>query len=253
MNRYAVADLHGQLDLLKQIKEYLNEDDVLYILGDSGDRGPEPWRTLKASLDDPQFIYLMGNHDLMLIQYIEAVLSHAKSHDWNIETEPLTSVDLPYLLNQPLIFNDGWDTVCGLFNEPNWEQYYWKLKSCPLELRLAALDNKHFIYLSHAGFNPGDGEPETVEDFVWDRLHIYNFDYETPHTIIHGHFPYRLMMDRLPDDECKIKDGYCIYNKGQKINIDTGAVWRNKTVLLNIDTLEGIQFEIQEDTSEENK
>ena len=56
MNRYVVADLHGQLDLLKQIKEYLNEDDILYILGDSGDRGPQPWQTLKASLDDPQFV-----------------------------------------------------------------------------------------------------------------------------------------------------------------------------------------------------
>ena len=78
MVRYAVADLHGQLDLLTQIKEYINEDDILYVLGDSGDRGPEPWRTLKLCLDDPKIVYLMGNHDRMLVDasefYMERML-----------------------------------------------------------------------------------------------------------------------------------------------------------------------------------
>lgn len=75
MSRYAVSDLHGQLDLFNQIKEYINDDDIVYALGDFGDRGPEPWRTLKMVLDDDQFIYLMGNHDLMLLEAIREYLS----------------------------------------------------------------------------------------------------------------------------------------------------------------------------------
>ena len=87
MNRYAIADLHGQLDLLRQVKEYLHEDDILYILGDSGDRGPQPWATLKMSLDDPQFIYLMGNHDLMLLDAIDTVLKEGDEVYTNIDAD----------------------------------------------------------------------------------------------------------------------------------------------------------------------
>ena len=56
--RYAVADLHGQSNLYFQIKEYINGNDIVYALGDFGDRGPKPWTTLQLALDDPQFIYL---------------------------------------------------------------------------------------------------------------------------------------------------------------------------------------------------
>ena len=77
MNRYVVADLHGQLDLLTQIEEYINEDDILYVLGDSGDRGPEPWRTIKACLDNPQIVYLMGKQVVHLIIHPIAKLIYA--------------------------------------------------------------------------------------------------------------------------------------------------------------------------------
>ena len=85
--RYVISDLHGQINLYNQIKEYINEDDIVYALGDFGDRGPEPWRTLKAVIDDPQFIYLMGNHDLMLIQAIEWIINYYKCNgfDWDLD------------------------------------------------------------------------------------------------------------------------------------------------------------------------
>ena len=54
MVRYAIADLHGRLDLFNKVKEQINDDDVLYVLGDCNDRGPYPWLTLKTVIDDPQ-------------------------------------------------------------------------------------------------------------------------------------------------------------------------------------------------------
>lgn len=65
---YATADLHGYLDLYKKIKDFLKPDDVVYYLGDAGDRGPQSWETIKVILDDPQFIYIKGNHDDMLVK-----------------------------------------------------------------------------------------------------------------------------------------------------------------------------------------
>lgn len=37
---FACADLHGQYNLYKQIKNFLKEDDKVYFLGDATDRGP---------------------------------------------------------------------------------------------------------------------------------------------------------------------------------------------------------------------
>ena len=40
---YAVSDLHGCLEAYKTIKRILRPDDIVYCLGDCGDRGPQPW------------------------------------------------------------------------------------------------------------------------------------------------------------------------------------------------------------------
>lgn len=232
MNRYAIADLHGQLDLLRQVKEYLHEDDILYILGDSGDRGPQPWATLKMSLDDPQFIYLMGNHDLMLLKAIDMVLKEgdaALMHLYN-RVNLRDPIGICYL-------NGGLSTLEGWIADPDRGRYYQKLRMAPLEVRLAAFDRKHFIYLTHAGLGGDSIESQNVSDFVWDRTHFYNKKDLNGHLSIGGHTPIEIMMDRLPEDRYILKD--CLfYDNNCKINIDKGACFTGETVLLNIDTLE---------------
>ena len=44
---YACADLHGQYELWKQIRDYCAEDDIIYFLGDACDRGPEGIKIIK--------------------------------------------------------------------------------------------------------------------------------------------------------------------------------------------------------------
>ena len=68
MNKtFAVADLHGQYNLWHQIIESLDETDILYVLGDCGDRGPDGWKIIKEALADPRVVYIRGNHDQMLL------------------------------------------------------------------------------------------------------------------------------------------------------------------------------------------
>lgn len=50
MATYACSDLHGRLDLLKQIQDFLQPDDTVYFLGDAGDRGPNPGRLSRQLL-----------------------------------------------------------------------------------------------------------------------------------------------------------------------------------------------------------
>lgn len=240
MNRYVVADLHGQLDLLEQIKEYLNEDDILYILGDSGDRGPQPWRTLKASLDDPQFVYLMGNHDLMLIDAIDQYIKMP-------EEERAYGLGMCFYHNSPmslLQYNGGMDTFHGWTNEPDRMKYYQKLRFAPLEVRLAALDGKHFIYLTHAGYSPHLYNAPNPSGMVWDREHFYDAAAQDRSLLFHGHTPVQKLTKYLQKHNLSydISNGYCIYANDTKIDIDIGACFYNKTVLVNIDTLEAKIF-----------
>lgn len=239
MNRYAIADLHGQLDLLRQVKEYLHEDDILYILGDSGDRGPQPWATLKMSLDDPQFIYLMGNHDLMLLDAIDTVLKEgdeALMHLYN-RVNSRDPIGICYL-------NGGLSTLEGWMADPNRARYYQKLRMAPLEVRLAAFDRKRFIYLTHAGYSPHLYNALTVEDMVWDRQHFFDDPAQDGSLLVHGHTPCTHLKEKLQENKRLYDDlqGYVFYANGTKIDIDMGACFYNETILLNIDTLEGIKF-----------
>lgn len=239
MNRYAIADLHGQLDLLRQVKGYLHEDDILYILGDSGDRGPQPWATLKMSLDDPQFIYLMGNHDLMLLEAIDMVLKEgdeALMHLYN-RVNSRDPIGICYL-------NGGLSTLEGWMADPDRERYYQKLRMAPLEVRLAAYDRKHFIYLTHAGYSPHLYNALTVEDMVWDRQHFFDDPAQDGSLLVHGHTSCTHLKKKLQENKRLYDDsqGYVFYANGTKIDIDMGACFYNETILLNIDTLEGIKF-----------
>lgn len=249
VKRYAVSDLHGQYDLYSQIKEYVNEGDIIFLLGDAGDRGPQPWRTLQTILDDSQCIYLMGNHDLMLVDSIKQVLEYIKDYDdWDWIED-----GVPYLLNgaiEPLVYNGGYQTLCGWAQEPKRMEYYQKLISLPIEIKLPIPHGQGVIHLCHAGYTPGHRSSLSVDDLVWDRSHFLDkWDNELGSIMIHGHTPIDFLTDYpyLGIDEYEIIDGYCSYCGGSKICIDRGAHYSGETVLLDLDTFEGKVFRVRED------
>ena len=75
MNKtYAFTDLHGIYDLWAQIKDYCNETDTLYFLGDAADRGPDGLKIIKELLTDKRIKYLLGNHEEMMLDTIQCYL-----------------------------------------------------------------------------------------------------------------------------------------------------------------------------------
>ena len=68
---YAVSDLHGCCDKFRKLLEMirLTDDDVLYVLGDVVDRGPENIRLVTELAGKRNICTLMGNHD-----YIAALM-----------------------------------------------------------------------------------------------------------------------------------------------------------------------------------
>ena len=235
---YACSDFHGMLHFYKSIKEKLEPGDRVFYLGDAGDRGPHCWETIKAILDDPQFIYLKGNHEDMLIRVLGDYLEMGcpDYHDLSL-----------------LGYNGGTPTYEEAIADPKLSYYYEKLVRLPL-LKEYTNTSSERIVLSHAGFTPwkeefyaDDEEKRDIifrrprpDDLIWDRDHF--LDEWTAEDcvdcfIIHGHTPVPYLLDEI-DPACtmgEIEPGALWYDKGRKCCIDCGAVFTGYCVLLDLD------------------
>ena len=70
---YVMSDLHGQYNAFIKMLELIKfaDEDELYILGDIIDRGPNPLEIYDFIKDKPNIHMLMGNHELMMMEYYD--------------------------------------------------------------------------------------------------------------------------------------------------------------------------------------
>lgn len=235
MSVYACADLHGRYDLYEKIKNYINPEDTVYFLGDAADRGPDGWKLIKAIFKDPQFVYLKGNHEDMLVH---AMLEYIKS---NYEITGEKFLDLAQ--------NGGGETFYGWAAEDVKDRTNWVVKLGGLKemtTYYSELLDTNFV-LTHAGFTPWHGGLREDDDLLWDRKHFV--DPWPPHKenknviIVHGHTPIALMEMFHAKREEDYSLGAYWYCDNHKVNIDIGAVWQDCALLLNLDTLVEIIIE----------
>lgn len=232
--RYAVADLHGELNLYRQIKNFLKPDDIVYCLGDTTDRGPNPWQTFVRVYSDPQWELLCGNHEDMLANAI-------------IEQEEGGS-DAYY----DLMSNGGVNTFDGWLRAGSNTEWARKIKQLPT-IKKITNEQGFDIYLSHAGFTPRLDENGKMvipirKQLLWGRAHMEDlWDYRNfPATlIVHGHTP---ICCQLYTDQEKIDAwndyGAYYYCGDRKINLDNGSCWTRTTVLLDLDSFDEYIFTI---------
>lgn len=226
---YAVADLHGRYDLFQMIKDFIQPEDTVYVLGDCGDRGKDGWEIIKEVYENPQFIYLKGNHEDMLV---EAMATGDKS----------------------LCYYNGGRSTYEAWRYKDGRDVSWikKLRELPAEATYVNTQGKTII-MCHAGYTPhkDDEDYRDEQDLLWDRYHfnaMWDMDYEDSF-MVHGHTPIPYMDEYLYDMHCDVKlDGevspgvmwYSPDDKGvnHKCNIDCGAFFTGHTALLNLDTFE---------------
>lgn len=232
MSVYAVSDMHGCLKAYQKIKEFIKPGDMVYCLGDCGDRGPEPWETIKAVATDLQFIYLKGNHEDMLVNAAKEVFM--------FDNQPYTHAQ------RVLAANGGMETLEGLMAEENSQGWVNYLKDLPYTTCYLNTQGQK-IFLSHAGvtFWKDDGEEVKFkgEDLLWDRLHIYdNADLMRDDiTVVHGHTPMKYVASDL---NIPLTAEALKYANGKKYCIDAGTCFNGLSILLNLDTFESTVFKI---------
>lgn len=220
MNRtYVCSDLHSHLDVLEEALAAMDETDRLYFIGDAIDKGPDGLLPLKKIMNDKRCTMLMGNHDLMFLQYL-ACTSNKETPE--AETE---DIEVSWLF-----LNFGFQTIAAYeeCSEEEKQEIFEYLKNLPLVINLE-VNGRKFL-LVHAAlpykYNDVEGTMYTEEikdpehdwlyqwksDFVWGR-------YETRiegKTVITGH------------SIVQMKGVNTIIDKGDWIDIDCGLAMRNE-------------------------
>jgi serine/threonine protein phosphatase 1 len=223
---YAVGDIHGRLDLLRQLHQLIHEDayrhqaprNVVVYVGDYIDRGPDSAGVIDFLLDEPlpafESVHLKGNHEDTLLRFLEDT---GVGPSW--------------------FFYGGAETLLGYrVKPPNPASKKEELIRAQRELRthlperhrrfLAQLKLTHeegdFLF-THAGVRPGVPlERQEEQDLLWIRDEFLMSDAEFGKIVVHGH-----TITSRPDVQ------------RNRIGIDTGAFASGKLTCL---VLEGTDW-----------
>lgn len=238
---FALSDLHGHYKIYEKVKAMLQPNDYVYFLGDAGDRNctnpEENWKCIKAIYNDPQFIFIKGNHEDMLVKACQDYLEDDYMWDYK-------SYSLCYR-------NGGKDTMEDWERDSDREAWVRRLRDLPTWDTYCA--NGREIVLCHAGFTPWMEEGETSyrvpedEDLIWDREHYYTKTYLPAYMddviIVHGHTPIHHLASDIDE---QWESGAFWYCNNHKVCIDSGGFFSGEWVLLNLDTLEDVVLTLDE-------
>ena len=216
---YALGDIHGRYDLLKEMFTVIDADmarnpverPIEVFLGDYIDRGPDSAHTLDLLLDRSfhrETVFLKGNHEAF---FLEVLGNPAKLEDWRQfgGLQTLMSYGL-----QPSLNPDAAEQT-NLINA--------LLKAMPRDHLSFLKDLKPSFtcgdfFFVHAGVRPGIPLKEQQEnDLLWIRNEFLDSEENFGKFIVHGHTPVQ-----KPDI------------RPNRINIDTGAYATGNLTLLTI-------------------
>lgn len=230
---YAIADIHGMYDIYTQVCDMLESDDVVYFLGDAGDRGYDCFRCVKEIYENPQWIYIKGNHEDLMIKGLREQMYHGLKG-----TEDF----------QLWHYNGGGATFYDWVDDG--EDWTWveRLDSLPVLLEYTNPKGITF-HMSHAGYTCGHKDEMWDDELVWSRSHFadsWDEEFYPNDICIHGHTPIEYLVRKLNWLEKGTKSYYVgqpearSYCNGHKICIDNGVFYTKSTVLYDLDEMVAI-------------
>lgn len=219
MRKIVVGDIHGCYSELKILIEelkakgkYNHKQDRLIFLGDYIDRGDDSREVIKyvreLERENKNVIALMGNHEDMLLEYFDN-----GSRSW--------------------LYNGYQTTIDSYkgYDEEFLDDIYW-MNNLPLYF-----EDDNFIYV-HAGINKSlPTEKQSKDTLLWIREAFYRNKKRNKKTVIFGHTPTELMVNRKHTDSIYDKP---LFNDDNSIGIDTGCVFGGMltALIINNDKVE---------------
>lgn len=206
---YLMSDIHGEYQMFIKMLEKISfsEQDVLYILGDVVDRGPEPIKILQYIINKKNIILLRGNHEQMMLD----ALSLSKD-----KKEFVSTINSRLWMN-----NGGFITVDQFLDLPFKEQV--EIYNYVKDTKMYKLVGNNLLV--HAGIPMTKFDFVTDEEllaylkkvnkdyFIWDRDMIYNEEFYLDN--------YRIYLGHTPT--LKLQQSNRIYKRKNVTLIDGGA------------------------------
>lgn len=165
---YVISDLHGDYDaylgMLEQI--HFTKNDVLYILGDVIDRGKDPIALLKQIKNQDNVIFLIGNHEDMMLKALKKIGSNLEELSTSVEMKRWGRNGGMATLEQFIQLDESDQKELIHFLENAWlvipqllvgEKCYYLVHACPGEN----------YYLEPMKY--GDATNEEIHQMLWDR------------------------------------------------------------------------------------
>lgn len=212
---YAIGDVHGRADLLGDVHRRIEKDwqarpaerRLEIYLGDYVDRGPDSAAViamLRERARTSRILPLSGNHEAMLIHFLDGRISDREWLDWG-----------------------GAATALSYGVNPSREAILSAAlsRAVPLEdVQLLRSLRPSFRYgpyfFAHAGVLPGRPlEEQTPDDLLWIRKAFLDHAGSFGAVVIHGH---------TPNAEPEFRPN--------RINLDTGAYATHRLSCLRIDS-----------------
>lgn len=208
---FAIGDVHGQISLFKELLSYWNEEtQQLLLIGDLGDRGENPkdcFLLAKTLVEQKGAIYLKGNHEDMLLAFMDHPEKNYELYCLNggmktLETFLHPGLDAEYS-----------PTEMALFLTSRYPELRPFLETLPLYYEWG-----NFIFV-HAGVDLAkrDWHQTSDEDYVWIRDPFHKAKNTTGKTIVFGHTITPALFGDNQTTDLWINDN--------KIGIDGGAVY----------------------------
>ena len=224
MRVYAIGDIHGRVDLLIRMHAMILADararaglaPTVVYLGDYVDRGSGSFEVIEFLLHEPlpgfTSIYLMGNHEDMMLRFLDG----PPTLNWLANGGIATLASYGVRAAGPIVYLADLDLV----------RRELRASVPPAHMRfLLGLNLMHvagdYVFV-HAGVRPGvDLEAQAPTDLLWIRDKFLDSRKDHGKVVIHGH---------TITEEPEIR--------ANRIGIDTGAFVTDKLTCL---VLEGCE------------
>ena len=208
MNRiFAIGDIHGCLDKLQHLIRDIAPDpieDTLVFLGDYIDRAPGSRDVvdyiLQLKTSSRKVICLCGNHESMLLRYLEG-------------------------LDEDLYLSNGGRMTLDSYGLSRWDAPHIRKAKIPeahlrfFESLLPYYETDQYIFV-HAGLVPGLSlDEQDIHDLLWIRQAFIDSDHDFGKRVIFGHTHFSAPLVTA-----------------NKIGIDTGAVYGGKLTCVELPT-----------------
>jgi len=230
--RYCISDLHGRWDKYRAILEAVSfkSTDILYVLGDVIDRGPEGVRILRDMMLRPNVLPILGNHEFTAAMCLPWLMEEITDQS----LDALEEAQIAAL--SEWIANGGGPTLRALKALPPEEREELLAYIQEMDVYAEAEAGGRSYLLVHAGlehFTPGKPlEDYELRDFLFSRP-APGAACDPGRTLIFGHTPTRLLWAEAGEaarDE--------IFRGAGRIGIDCGCGFGGRLGCLCLDTLE---------------